>query len=219
MGLWRMHRSSWSPEWRKTGLQCPQARAHPEVAGLCVSEVGLGVWRVWAGPQAPPTCRGCRTGCRPCLPPGACATLAAMGRLLPASYGKDGWGAGMMSLLPTWRRAGPGWARCLPGCVCQLAPFGHQQGLLGLAGIPGCQGILGGRAGWAPSDHVWVTLGLVPAPSPGRPPGPASVAATPAKSATSPVRVSGLGCGWVRSSAPGPQPPPPLTTPSSPAAP
>lgn len=70
VGLWRMHRSSWSPEWRKTGLQCQQARAHPEVAGLCVSEVRLGVWRVWAGPQALPTCRDCRTGYRPCLPPG-----------------------------------------------------------------------------------------------------------------------------------------------------
>lgn len=136
-----------------------------------------------------------------------------MGHLLPASHGKDGWGAGRVSLLPTWRRAGPGWAQCLPGCVCQLAPFGHQQGLLGLAGIPGCQGVLGAELGGPPPDHVWVTLGLVPeeacsAPSPGRPPGPASVAAPPAKSATSPVRVSGLGCGWVRSSSPGPRPPP-----------
>lgn len=109
-----------------------------------------------------------------------------------------------------------------PGSVCELSPFGHQpglpRGLLGAAGKPGCRGCpgrmgLGGGSGPRP-DHAWVTLGPVPeeacpAPSPGRPSGPAGIPVPPGESVPSPVRVSRLGCRWVRGSAPGGPPPPP----------
>lgn len=195
--------------------------------------------RAW-GPAASHTWRRLRPGPfqggqRPHLPPGARVRRrsATMARLLVGRVA--GVPAGCPMLL-TWRRAGAqvgtGTSGTGPGSVCGLSPFGHQpglpRGLPGAAGKPGCRGCLGrmglgGGSGPLP-DHTWVTLGPVPeeacpAPSPVRPSGPAGIPVPPGEAVPSPVRVSRLGCRWVRGSAPGAPRPHPLTTPSSPAAP
>lgn len=128
-----------------------------------------------------------------------------MGHLLPASCGKGGWGA---SCQPRGGQ-GPGEHRVSWDLSASLHSSGTSRGCWAWQAYQDARASRGAGLGGPTADHVWVMLGLVPeeahpAPSPGRPPGPAGVAAPPAKSAASPVRVSGLGWGWVRSSAPGP---------------
>ena len=191
----------------------PAEASAPGRAGLCVSEVGLEVWRGWAGPQ---------DGIKALPPSWNLSHPGSDGASAPGILW-EGWLGCWQGVLAANLEEGrarvstgsPG--MCLPAHTLQApaGAAGHGRHTR-MPGRPGGQGWVGPTA-----DHVWVMLGLVPeearpAPSPGRPPGPASVAALPAKSAASPVRVSGLGHGWVRSSAPGPTAAPHLSPPAHP---